>query len=341
MSNLSRVGGIVLLVVMCTLLPAGRLWARDEGLTLTLESNQREYALREPVKFVASLRNDTDRPVAVVEFDYLDSNMEFMELEVTGPDGESEMRSTRHDYYLEGSMPHWRGEPLMPGEKVDVALTPNASFIVGGNIRDWSVTFPRSGEYTVRVHYVVSEYYQNLWKGPGGRLVSNPVAVRFREPTDEEREILDAYWAKDGYWISFGEQGKDCRFDIDALRRTLAKYENHEMSRYLRFALARQLLREYAKAPAREAAELLEKLRRDHPTFREEEVSMNLADAYKLSGNREKSVALLERMLKTGPALQRNVRFMTQFLTTKFPEGNPTTEWRSQRKKKRDMVFPN
>lgn len=191
----------------------GEASADSSEVTLSLTSVKCEYVLREPVKFTVTFKNVSSSAVAMVNLELLGSNMDFMELEITRPDGVTEIRSTKHDYVTGPLVPAWRGEPFMPDDEIKVDLTPNASIFVGGGIRDWSQTFSAPGQYVVKVYYVVPLDYKNLWKGPQGRLMSNTVTVTFREPTTEESAILDAYWTKGGYWISLGEHGIDCRFD--------------------------------------------------------------------------------------------------------------------------------
>ncbi len=195
--------------IMCVICLSASV-ANAQALRVFVKSEQNECVIKEPVKFAVSLVNQSEEILNVMEIEYLDMNMDYIHLEIMTPRNELELR--RFKYYDDDKeiSPQYPGEALYPGDSISCFIYPNTSYAIrdtdyGEILGDFRVTFDEEGTYKIRAIYNVPRYYGRLYKGPDGRIYSNQITVAFREPTDEEREILDAYWARGGWWVSLGD----------------------------------------------------------------------------------------------------------------------------------------
>ncbi len=308
-----------------------------EGLYLKLESPQNEYAVREPVKLVITLGNDSGEAIRIPEIQGEDMiNMKFIYyMELITPKGERECRRAQFVYGIGLINEEYAGEPLFPGDYRELYLYPNATFNNDcGNFRPMSclgATFPEEGEYRIRVFYMVPGYWPKLWNVADG-LPSNELVLTFRKPTPEEAEILDAVWLA-GDYISLDSEDYCGFFNAEALRRAIAKYPNHPFIKHAEFALARTLCATDSKGQLREASSILETLASEHPDFRYEEVGIALGSCYLGLHETARVDSIFTKMLRKNPALEDNYRFMTAKLGMGFTDdaGRAVRKWREDR----------
>ncbi|UCF06126.1 MAG: tetratricopeptide repeat protein [bacterium] len=309
--------------------PAG-LHAQGE-LSLQLESAGYDMAIREPLKFTVTLKNISEREVRVIEVGKLDMNMEFMHLEITTPDGETQLRKFTRFRMVSIVNPNYEGEPLSPGESIETFIYPNVTHHIVGTPRG-GVTFPAPGTYKVRLVYSIPEHYPRLWRGQNGELYSNSIELRLREPDEIEREIMDAYWAEGGYAISKGDDNLGPEFDEYLLRAVMEKYPDHPFMKYIRFALAIELMDKRDLDSVQEVSTLLEDMRYRYPGHRDIEVRQHLATAYHLAGETDEAVRLLDDLLEEYPLLESHYNFMVSKIFVETGSYDGVLAWREARK---------
>ncbi|UCF05645.1 MAG: hypothetical protein JSV33_01000 [bacterium] len=292
-----------------------------KDVVLRLESIQDEYVIREPIKLIATFVNESKEEIRLAGSYYFDMNMKHMFFEVTNPGGETVHR--RFQYYSTIGIinDEYRGEPLAPGESREMFLYPNATFVFNVDTSrmsgDCEVTFSEPGEYRVRLVYVVPEVFHHLWKKEGG-LYSDPLTIRFRHPTQEEREILDAYWYEGGFQITYGDNNPSCNFNASELVRVIEKYPDNPMIRYANFGLALALLSENTNNSLLEAASVLDMLRSDYPGFRAEEVGQHLGTSFFRMNQKEKAIETFSDILRARPALKDHHLFMVNKIVAEY-----------------------
>lgn len=322
--------------------------SRSETREVSLEvgSVKSEYVVREPVKFIVKLINESPQPVNIPEPHYFDMNMRFLLLEVTSPNGELQVRRFQYVSTLSLVNYQYTGEPLASGEMIETYLYPNVTYPVDlpslSPADETHITFPEPGRYGVRVIYHVDPAMENLWKGPKGDLYSNRSTLQFRKPTASEEEILAALWVDGGYELSVGDTKTISSFDEIPLRRVIDDYPQHPMTDYARLALARTLMvlsESTTRAELSEAAEILEWLMENSVDIRPREVRQLLGEAYSTLGLRDKAVALFSETLRIHPELQDNFHFMQLLIVTKTGSVEATSEWIESRKSGDKRIF--
>jgi hypothetical protein len=325
-----------ILIALTLVIGVSAISYAGEGLYLKLESPQNEYVVREPVKLVITLGNDSGEAIRIPEFQGEDmSNMKFIYyIELITPQGERQCRRAQFGDGIGLINEEYAGEPLFPGDHRELYLYPNATFNNEcGNFRPMSclgATFPEEGKYRIRVFYMVPGYWPKLWNVAGG-LPSNELVLTFRKPTPEEAEILDAVWSA-GDYISLNSEDYCGFFNGEALRRAIAKYPTHPYIKYAQFALARTLCATDNKGQLKEDSSILETLALEHPDFRCEEVGIALGGSYRGLHETARADSILTKMLRKNPALEDNDRFMT----LKFGEGFSDDAGRAVRKWRED-----
>ena len=306
------------------------------NLDIAFYSAKNEYVIREPVKFVVKLENHSDEVLRIVNVSSFDMNMEFMELEVTYPNGERRYRKGHISFVSRLFYPMWLGEQIFPGETIITFLYPNVTYAVDHR-GDWlEETFPVAGEYRLRVVYTVPEVYYELWKGPGGKAYSNEITVVFREPDPVQREILDAYWLKGGYNVSMGDDSQMFEFDRLALANVAAKYPDQPFVKYALFALARDLTHIWPgnvrPAEVEQGIAILLALKRDHPDFRADEIGIHVSKAYLDLQKYPEARASYAEVLAERPWLKDHDTFMMGKIRADTNEQpGAVTKWRKQR----------
>lgn len=298
----------------------------DEVLSLWLESVKSEYVIREPLKFIAIFENNSKDEVRLMPIEWLDTNdMDYMYFEIITPSGEKQFRYLQFQGWI-GLINYEKfpGEPLMPGETREIFLYPNASSDyepeTGKEGAFHNITFPVQGEYRVKVVYSIPKIFKKIWRAEGG-LKSNEISLIFRNPTDIEKEILDAYWEKGGARISFGDNDVGNVFDASSLERVIAKYPDHPMTKYAIFALGLEM-RSHRHLDLRKSLDVFQKLQQKHPDFRYEEVQRFRASNYLRLGEKRKAVDICYEALASRPALKDHYKFMvTKILAEHGGEG--------------------
>ncbi len=310
------------------------------GVSLVVSSVKYDYVVREPVKFVVRLGNNSPKTINIPTPRNFDMNMRFLRIEVTTPSGETQIRMFKYIESIRLVGHGYSGEPLAAGASIETFLYPNVSFFIV-HPRQLSpregvhLTFPEPGRYQLRVIYLVSTAMENLWKGPDGELYSDPIDLAFREPDAVEKEILDALWSRGGGILSMGDNFILGHFDEQALRQVIGRYPDHEMTLYARFALARSLLsstESTTNIEIDEATEILTELMRNHAGFRPMEVRQHLATAFEMAGRNEEAVDLFAETLLMYPALKDHYRFMQWYIITNEWYVEAISDWRERRR---------
>jgi tetratricopeptide (TPR) repeat protein len=304
----------IFFIICSILIYVGSTVYASEGLVLKIESVKDEYVVREPVKFIVTFYNRSDEDVGIMPCWDLTDNMKYMLLKIRTPGGEEFLARNYYwiDHGLQPGKSYYEGVPLNPGDSLETFLYPNITLYHNPETMRpvpqsrAGITFREVGEYEVRIVYVVPAYLVNLWREGG--VLSEPITIRFREPTPEEDEILDAYcWGE----IAMGDHSTSNSYNRKLLKRVIAKYPDHPMIKYAYFGLAIDLIYE----ESREAINILEMLRNKYPTFRFEEVMTQLARAYKDVGEREKALGIMKEALEKRPALKDHSFFMEELIT--------------------------
>jgi hypothetical protein len=295
-------------------------------LRVTLRPSQDTYAIREPVKFAITIENAGSTEARVMEVRELGANMEYTFLDIQTPDGTRELRAFQYVSDIKLQNPNYLGEPLRPSEGVQFFIYPTESTPLLGDPRNEAedyrpLTFPVAGTYHVRVAYRVPKVYKNL-QPAGGEVLSESVVLKFKDPTPEESEILDAIWACVPMLSSGDDHLLGCQAESE-IRRVIELYPRNDLTRYARFYLARFIVDEFHPQQWGEAIEILEDLRSNHPSFRAEEVRLLLGRVYGSSGEPEKARQVLNEALAGNPMLRTNFRFMGCKISTEYADSNP------------------
>lgn len=330
----------VLILLLLFVLAPMRGVCGTQDLRITLSTPQHDYVVREPIKFVVSMKNVGPETIRIVEVFYLkcDANMRHFFIEIETPWGKLERRNHLLVVPTEIINKQYNGEPLAPGDSIEVFLYPNFTVPVEppGLLSargEGRVTFPEAGTYRVRVAYFVPEYFVNLWRGENGIAYSNWVELRFRDPTPEEKEILDVIWESNPQELSSGDDTLIPSFNELSLKRVIANYPDNPLIKYAYFNLARQIMSLVGGARNGEAVPIFEMLIERYPDFRYEEVRQHLAKAYFYSGQPERARELMRRTLRERPNLRHHDNFMMRKLSMEEPTGIATIKWRKLRRK--------
>lgn len=297
---------------------------------LNLESVKGEYILREPVKFIVKFINESDRTIRIYRIDRFNENMEQMYLEVITPKGEIQLRKSTIALVNRISSVHYGGDPIEPGESIEVFLYPNETHFIQSP-RSWGFTFPEAGTYRLRVVYTVEEFRERLWKPENNKMYSNSIDITFREPTPEEKEILDAFWDGMSYLFVWDEMPM-AGFNVDRLKEVMAKYPNNHLMKYVYFAMGHELrcppIGPSDSYDIDKAIEYFEMLKDRHPDFRFEETRQYLARFYMDAGRREEAIRLNNETLRERPNLKDHYRFMRQKILAEEQDNmKAVTKW--------------
>lgn len=273
-----------------------------------LESAQDTYIVHEPVKLTVDLVNETSEIINFVGIRKLGMNMEYIFYEIIDPLGQLELRKSQYLFRNEAIGDRWPGQPLRPGQRVNLFLYPNITRCIDSHDCEVS-TFSAPGTYKIRVVYSIPVRFVNLWKGEYGKLYSNQIKLIFRRPDSKEKDILDAIWSGNYYDLSTGDDILLSDFNKPKLQSVIDKYGSHPLIKYAYFALARQLLNEN-RASWNTAAEYFEFLRRQYPSFRFEEVGKHLAHTYHNLDRENDALRVIRGTLRDQPRLKDNYHFM-------------------------------
>jgi hypothetical protein len=262
-----------------------------------------------------------------------------MYLEVITPDGDTQYRRHQCIFYVALENPGYTGEPFAPGESREIFLYPNVTWqfepSTGRLLGADEVTFPKPGEYHVRVIYDVNPFWQRLWKAPGG-LASNSITLDIRKPSSGEKEILDAYWTAGYDDLTCGDVNEVVEFDEGRLRKAIAEHDNDPLVRYAYFGLGRVLYVIWnRKEKAPEARSVFELIAVRFPNFRYEEVQLYLARCYHALHNDSVAVRIMDSALEKSPGLIDNYNFMRD--RVRFESNfDAVHRWKMDRKRGRD-----
>jgi hypothetical protein len=334
----------VQIITLALLFIAVGAWPQEEDMRLTLESDKDEYIAREPIKFIITMTNISDQTLRIPEVEYLGKNMEHMLYEITyHEDRMLRIYQYMHNFIIPN--PNYVGEALNPGDSIQIFLYPNFtrrydSPVPGARNQ---ITFKETGNYEVRVVYYVDPILEVLWKPRGGKLYSNPLNLRIREPTREEREILDAIWSSgpDRSFVGPARGDDSPSFhDEPELRRVISKYPDHPMIKHAYLALAKSLSgRIHERQKEEEAAKILEMMMDKYPEFRYEEVRLLLGYAYWRAGKQNEAVEVFNRTLDERPSLRDNYRFMRWKLRATYGPLFSEAFYEWKRSRKRGEIF--
>jgi hypothetical protein len=315
--------GVFWLISLISTSPVAAAKVKGEGeIVLDLRASQDEYVVREPIKLVVTLCNNSKEEIRTPGIAELAEEMEYIHyLEITTPRGEKQCRRYQFMYYSEAVLPGYVGEPLSPGDYRELYLYPNVTWeidcVTQERVNSLSVTFPDPGEYRMRAYYVVPSIYRKLWKREGG-LASNEIVLQVRRPNSEENEILDAVWGKSLDNLMWGDDFGCCiRRDELSLRHVIKKYPNNPLIKYALFELARSLsLRYNGSGEMMEALKIFGSLETQYPAFRYEEVRLHMGRTYRVLNQDVKALNSFAEALEYNPGLVDNYYFMAAKIYT-------------------------
>jgi hypothetical protein len=295
-------------------------------IAMVAECDVNEVVVRQPITLWVSFQNMGAESVGIIPVWKLGQNMHFMYYEVTEPDGTTSRR--KHCYLTRFGIidPDFPGEPLGPGELVEVTLNPTMSETLAGEPRRVGFTFPSPGIYVLTVCYWPA-YYRTMWRPDNDEpLRSNGVTFVVRAATPEEDEILDAFWSGSALDNVSGDAEIPVEVDVQRIREVLRRYDANPLADYLRFNLARGLIsRDIGDM---EAAALLETLRtRD---FRVGEVEQVLATAYAGRGDRAKALDVLFDGIVRRPRFLDNDDYVRRLVWARYGGHDRVMEWEQE-----------
>jgi hypothetical protein len=300
---------MIIVIVLLALLHAASATAE---LALNIRTDASEYVVRQPWSLTFVLSNTGDSLTNVLPAKELGQNMEFMELELTTPDGVVERRHNQFVFTLREIDPDWEGEVLPVGGQIVRTIYPYTTRVRGAtgcNPTDW--TFSKPGTYRLRLVYAPPPNLRIIHKASGGELLSNEIIIRINEGDKVGEEILDVYWCQ-GEEITWGETTH--RFDVDPepLRAILIEYPNHPLSPYIKLNLARALLTlSIAGADAGavdEANALLDELQ--DFSLRKRELVFHKSSVYALKNQIDKVADLFVAAVEDDPLLLDDIHFV-------------------------------
>ncbi len=319
---LSRISAFISVFVLFVPAIGNATESDGNGISLHLRATQDEYIVREPIKLVVTLSNNSKEEIRIPGIAQLAERMEYVHyVEIIPPRGEKQCRRYQYMYYSGIALPEYRGEPLSPGDYRELYLYPNVSWEIDcathEKVNSLSVTFPDPGEYRMRAYYVVPSIYNKLWKKAGG-LASNEIVLQVRRPNSEEDEILDAVWGKSIGHLMYGDDFACCvRSDETALRQVIEKYPNNPLARYALFELARSLSLRYDESDEMmEALKIFGLLETRYPAFRYEEVRLHMGRIYQALNQDAKALSSFTEALEYNPGLVDNYNFMVHKIYT-------------------------
>jgi len=294
---------------------------------LSIRTDSADYAVREPIKISVQMTNATPDTVRVFPINELGNHMKHMFIEVTRPDGVVEWRKFLVFFYIEARGVGPVGEPLSPGEMLNLSLYPYMTYLVGPPPIESErlaarFTFDRPGTFHVRVAYYVEDECRYLWKPEGGILYSNSIELHLRESTPAERDVLDAVWSGERFTMLCGDEATHLKGDVQKLRAVIAKYGEDPMIRYAKLSLGRTLAYQTDRASASEGIALLQGMSEQFPGFRAKEILFHRANALDLMGETPAALQLYDAALDQFPALIDDYVFMTRKLWAETHEAS-------------------
>lgn len=338
----------VIIVLLSISFAVGRT-CKANSLTLNVHSCQDTYVIGEPIKLIIRISNYSNQTERIVESELLNNNMEFMLFEITPPDNRVEIRSTQQWIKERFINPNYAGEPLFPGEFIEFYLYPNYSILIDHSRQEGVVgmegrTFTRAGKYRLRVAYFLPKYWRILKNSVAEELYSNQIEINFRNPTLQEKEILDAYWVGANFIARRGDIDGQARFDETALRSVISKYPNEPLVKYAYFALMRSLayrpistsMPTNDPVPGLKEIEILgETLMNRFPEFRYFEIRNHIARNIARDGRKSESLKLYQDCLTKMPQLKDHYGFMANLIIVKYGRMEAITEWSKSRREGR------
>jgi hypothetical protein len=206
-------------------------------------------------------------------------------------------------------------------------------------------TFREAGRYRVRVAYHVQAIYRKLWQPPGGAVYSNQVVIDIREPTSEEKEILDAYWSSPDMGMG-GDNELYVKANEPALEAVIAKYPPSRIRAHAEFALARSILRDsgWRSVDVRQRSlGLLADVQEGYPDFRYPERQMTIGFIYGMIGAFAKADSVFGETLRESPELIDDPGFIYRMFQAEEGAGDGLLDrWERDRArgKKWDAIKP-
>jgi hypothetical protein len=327
---------VVLLVIAMT--PLGWTTTKASGITMRARTSQDTYVEREPLKIEVYFKNESNEVLRMIPVQWLGQNMEFMFLEVEGPDGTVARRKFTYCIIHEALNPNWAGEPLAPRETAMIVLYPNVTRQIWPDKKKWSsFTIGKPGTYKMKIAYEVPALYKNIWRPENGILYSNELTLKVTKPTIVEKEILDAYW--DGgttpHEMRLGDDNVYIDVDEDLIDGVVRRYPDNRLTKYLLFNKARYKIGKSRvdAAAAGEAEVLYETIRRRYPEFRVREVCSGLSLAYAENGKLDKAREAIKTAVKDNPALTTEYVFMSRVIYVETGTSTLISEWERSRAK--------
>jgi hypothetical protein len=291
------------------------------GLVLSVSSSQLDYVTGEPIRLRVVLRNDSHDTIWVRDVREMPFDVEMIDSR-----GIREIGSV-HSM----SVPVTDLVPLPSGQSVLAFL---------------HITLARffdppkgTGTYRLCIRYPDRPYGFAATTGER-RVFSNLLLIRVEEPTRFQKTILTEFWrcvgghARPREWIM---QGAGCE---DSLLAIIARHGTEAMTNYVRFALARDLMRAKSFEPRDsridEAIVLLEEIMALDPSFYREDVVLSYAECIRLLGRRPAARPLLDDLLTGDPLLATNDAFMWEYVLHRYYAihyaGDPYWDWRKKQK---------
>lgn len=332
------IGNLVRLILISFFLASGATIGQSASaktLKLEIDFSQASYAIREPIRITARLTNVSRELQHIIEVGRLTTDMEFMYLRIVTPTGEPQYRAFRFTSSTEFFNPNYVGEPLKPGETIELFLYPNVSgFILHPEQPEppepGGITFPVPGEYEVQLVYFVPAVLKKLHDETGTEIYSDPVTVSFRLADAIEREILDACWESGGGWISMGDNTLGGRANDVLLKAEIDKYPDHAFTKYAMILFIRS--KTTGPNPENEEAlAMVDDLMKRYTDFRIEEVRQLKATNLRYLHRWEESLEVLEEAIEINPLLRTNYQFMWQKVTTQYGTHKAVRQWKANR----------
>lgn len=282
-----------------------------DELVLELESVKSQYVLREPVKFCVTFKNISQSEIRIPHYDELEGEMEYIHMDVKYPDGSRGQRVIKYSHDIGIINRNYGGVPFSGGRSFSLCYYPNQSMGFGAKTFSYlwherGPTFPVVGEYRIKFVYQAPETFKRLYRPS---IESNEITISIIEPTIEEREIFDAYWA--GGSISYGDYSAGNQYDRDALIGVMEKYPDNPMIKYAMFGLAVDYgcSARWQRDPGK-GLDLLNEIARKYPEFRYFEVQKFRVRYLMMLNEVESARSLYKKLLKVNKDLMNIPSFI-------------------------------
>jgi hypothetical protein len=318
---------IIITVVACPAVSFG-----SDSPDIIISENQATYLIGEPVKITVDIKNNTNTILRIPEVSLFGHQMEFMYLEVEYPDGIKEQRKFEYEQVYSIVNTKYRGEPLKPGQYVRTFLYPNFTHLLD-DPTSWQRTFRVGGVHRLAVVYYIPSNLESLSASPDRKTASNIIQLIFQEPTMVEEEILECLWEDGGWSLTLGDNEIHTLLSINSLSSVLAEYEGHPLTKYVMLALGKALLGTYSLPEQRQATTLFEKLNREYPRFRPEEIMQWKATGYYYTGRIDKANQIFNAALRAYPSARHSVPFMRYKILAEYNDIKYIDKWMISRQK--------